>query len=67
MNIYLIVIMHLPIIGMKSFFLHQYQTNDHVFRYGGLTFGEQIEDDYQNRSHALVWFNNKGINKLQSN
>lgn len=28
--------------------------------YGGLTFGDQIEDDYFNRSHALVWFNNKG-------
>ncbi|CAF2526312.1 unnamed protein product [Rotaria sp. Silwood2] len=35
-------------------------------RYGGLTFGEQIEDDYFNRSHALVWFNNKGYHALPS-
>ncbi|CAF1045754.1 unnamed protein product [Adineta ricciae] len=35
-------------------------------RYGGLTFGEQIEDDYYNRSHALVWFNNKGYHALPS-
>ena len=30
------------------------------FSYGGITFGDLIEDDYLNRSHALVWFNNKG-------
>jgi hypothetical protein len=37
------------------------QINHFSFSYGGLTFGEQIEDDYFNRSHASIWFNNKGI------
>ncbi|CAF4604830.1 unnamed protein product [Rotaria socialis] len=35
-------------------------------RYGGITFGDQIEDDYDNRSHALIWFNNKGYHALPS-
>ncbi|CAF3401063.1 unnamed protein product [Rotaria sp. Silwood1] len=55
---------------LDDFSLNEYLLKSHhAFtdnRYGGLTFGEQIEDDYFNRSHALVWFNNKGYHALPS-
>ncbi|CAF1169350.1 unnamed protein product [Adineta steineri] len=55
---------------LNNFPLNEYLLKSHhAFtdnRYGGLTFGEQIEDDYHNRSHALVWFNNKGYHALPS-
>lgn len=53
--------MHLQIIGIKKDVILHYKHYLFFYSYGGLTFGEQIEDDYYNRSHALIWFNNKGI------
>lgn len=65
MIIYSEVIMHSPIIGLTWILLPSLRLNIFSFSsYGGLTFGDQIEDDYFNRSHASVWFNNKGIHPL---